>query len=80
MAKLTLNVDSVVVARAKRFAASRGTSISRLVERFLAAISRARSAGGPDEVPPVLERLRAELRGKNVKESDYRDYLERKYT
>lgn len=36
MAKLTLKVDAAVIARAKRYAARHGTSITGLVERFLA--------------------------------------------
>lgn len=37
--KLTLSVDDGVVRRAKRYARARGTSISRLVERFLALVA-----------------------------------------
>jgi hypothetical protein len=36
MAKLTLNVDEGVVSRAKRYAARRGTSVSRLSTDTLA--------------------------------------------
>ena len=35
MTKLTLSVDARVVARAKRYARARGTSVSGLVERML---------------------------------------------
>ena len=35
MPKLTLGVDERVVRGAKRYAAARGTSVSRLVERYV---------------------------------------------
>jgi hypothetical protein len=60
MAKLTLNVDEKVVRGAKRYAAARGTSVSRLVERYLALLSKPPKAG--DETP-VLRMLRGAARG-----------------
>ena len=39
MPKLTLSVDARVVTRAKRYARTRGTSVSRLVETLLDAVS-----------------------------------------
>jgi hypothetical protein len=35
MAKLTLNVDAEIARKAKEFAKSQGTSLSKLVSRFL---------------------------------------------
>lgn len=78
MSKLTLSVDEDVVARAKRYAAGRGTSVSRLVERYLSLVSRPASKE-EDEPPPILARLRAELKGVSVDRADYYRYLERKY-
>ncbi|HEV8199623.1 MAG TPA: DUF6364 family protein [Candidatus Polarisedimenticolia bacterium] len=78
MAKLTLNVDESVAARAKRYAARRGTSVSRLVEQLLALlIGSARQ--DDEEIPPVLARLRQELKGRAADAAAYRRYLERKY-
>jgi hypothetical protein len=78
MAKLTLNVDAAVVARAKRYAARSGTSVSRLVEKLLSLVVR--SAGkADDDLPPVLSRLRADLKDSKPDAADYRRYLERKY-
>lgn len=73
MEKLTLSVDGAVVQRAKRHAAAKGTSVSRLVEAFLDAVTRE----APEAPPPVLARLRGSLKG--VKPQDYRRYLERKH-
>ena len=78
MAKLTLNVDGTVVARAKRYAARQGTSVSRLVEKLLSLVVRT-TAQDDEELPPVLARLRAELRKSKDSPADYRKYLERKY-
>ncbi len=78
MAKLTLNVDESIVTRAKRYAARQGISVSRLVEQFLALVSSAASKGD-DHLPPILTRLRAELKGHSVDSAAYKKHLERKY-
>ena len=74
MRKLTLSVDPEVVRQAKRYAKARGTSVSRLVERFLGLL--ARPPVRPDD-PPVLRRLRGIL--KDGDREDYRRYLDRKH-
>lgn len=78
MTKLTLSVQQGVVKRAKRYAARRGTSVSRLVERYLDLVSRPASEADADPTP-VLKRLRSELKRASVDVADYRRYLERKY-
>jgi hypothetical protein len=75
LAKLTLSIDERVVSRAKRFASRRGTSISRLVERYLEIVSSARRPEEP--APPVLRRLRGIAKG--VDPESYRRHLERKH-
>lgn len=75
MQKLTLSVDASVVARAKRYARSQGTSVSRLVEKMLDVA--ATSSPGVSGAPPVLSRLRGSMKRADV--DDYRRYLERKY-
>lgn len=85
MEKLTLSIDPVVIARAKRYAKARGTSVSRLVEQMLdlassgaAPSSDLRAARAPEAVPtPVLARLRGSLKRGTV--DDYKAYLERKH-
>lgn len=78
MPKLTLSVDQEVVERAKRYAATRGTSVSRLVENYLDAVSRLRRAG-ERKLPPATRGLRGILKGGKYRREDYLDYLERKY-
>ena len=74
--KLTLSVDPKVVVRAKRYAARRRTSVSRLVEEYLDLVSRA-SRSEPHEDPPVLRLMRGVARG--VDPESYRRYLVRKH-
>ena len=65
MPKLTLSVDDEVIRQAKVWAASEGTSISRLVERFLREASS--SPGRPGSgATPVLQRLRGSLKGLEI--------------
>ena len=75
MQKLTLSVDERVVARAKRYARARGTSISRLVEAYLDVVEAA--PAGRRTTPPVLARLRGSLKAGSVE--DYRRHLQRKH-
>lgn len=74
MSKLTLSVDDRVIGRAKRFAARRGTSVSRLVESYLELVSR---PAGDTVSAPVLSRLRGSLSG--AEPAEHRRHLERKY-
>ena len=74
MPKLTLSVDERVVRRAKRYAAAQGTSVSKLVERYLDLLARPFEMS---EAPPVLRMLRGAARG--VSAGIYRKHVSRKY-
>jgi Family of unknown function (DUF6364) len=74
MPKLTLSVDEKVVRAAKRYAAARGTSVSRLVERYLDLLSKPPKS---DDGAPVLRMLRGAARG--VPADAHRRHLNRKY-
>jgi hypothetical protein len=75
IAKLTLSVDPMVVSRAKRLAKARGTSLSRIVESYLRAMSE--EADGGSDQPPILRSLRGIL--KTADFQDYRRHLASKY-
>ena len=75
MAKLTLSVDDAIIERAKAFAERRQTSVSALVERYLARLTEAPRPRTSE--PPVLARLRGTLAGAD--ETQHRAHLERKY-
>lgn len=72
--KLTLSVRPDVVEAAKQYAAANGTSVSQLVEDFLAAVT---SDSPVDARAPILARLRGALRDGSV--DDHRDHLAEKY-
>lgn len=74
MPKLTLSVDDRVVHRAKKYAAAQGTSVSKLVERYLDQLSRPIDMSG---APPVLRLLRGAA--KDVPADARRKHLSRKY-
>jgi hypothetical protein len=74
--KLTLSVDPKVVVRAKRYAARRKTSVSKLVEGYLDLVSRPGSEAA-EEDPPVLRLMRGVARG--VDPEGYGRYLIRKH-
>lgn len=74
MPKLTLSVDEKVVRGAKRYAAARGTSVSRLVERYLHLLSKPFE---PAKGTPVLRLLRGAARG--IPADAHRRHLTRKY-
>jgi len=52
MSKLTLSVNPSIVARAKRYARQNGTSLSKMVEAYLASISAPSLA--PEAAAPLL--------------------------
>jgi hypothetical protein len=75
VSKLTLSVDEQVVRRAKRYAARRGTSVSRMVEQYLRLVTKPPRSTMED--PPVLKMLRGA--GKGVDGEAYRRHLVRRY-
>jgi Family of unknown function (DUF6364) len=74
MPKLTLSVDERVVRRAKRYAAAQGTSVSKLVERYLDLLAQPVDMSS---APPVLRMLRGAARGTPA--DAHRKHVLRKY-
>ena len=75
MSKLTLSVDDAVVTRAKRYAKSRGTSISKMVEAYLSAVAGPPVRASADT--PILRAVKGILKKADTR--DYRRHLETKY-
>jgi len=73
--KLTLHMDKDLIELAKRVARKRGTSVSRLVADFFAALDRA----AEEELPPITRSLWGIAAGTGADEEDYRRYLEDKH-
>lgn len=74
--KLTHSVDAEVVEAAKRYAALQGTSVSQLVEDFLATVARPQASS---PAPPVLSRLRGALRDLDLDEDARQAHLAEKH-
>jgi hypothetical protein len=77
MSKLTLSVDAVVVKRAKSYAVEHGTSISRMVERYLDLVVQPSTSSSNKKAPPALRMLRGAAKG--LDHEDYNLYLVNKY-
>ena len=77
--KLTLNVDRVVIGKAKEYAKSRKISLSKLIESYLASLIKKKSQ--EPEITPLVESLSGIIKLDkrfNHKEG-YTDYLIEKY-
>ena len=78
--KLTLKLDNDVISRAKRYAQSRKTSLSKIVESYLDSVTK------PDsdeiEITPLVQSLSGviSLPEDYDYKKDYTDYLIRKYS
>jgi len=76
--KLTLRLDSELIAAAKRHAGASGTSVSRMVADYFALLT-AEERTPVVETTPAVRRLRGSLKGAAVDKADYRRHLEEKY-
>ena len=80
--KLTLALDQDIIDRAKQYASQRNTSISKLVENFLARITVLNPQDEPaEDISPLVKRLSGVLAlpsDLDTKQA-YRDHLSDKY-
>lgn len=74
--KLTLRLDEELIARAKRYSARSGKSVSQLVADYFALID---AKDSEVKVTPRVRSLRGALAGVEVTEADYRKHLEKKH-
>ncbi|MDQ3604742.1 MAG: DUF6364 family protein [Gemmatimonadota bacterium] len=74
LTKLTLSVDEALVEKAREYSRRRGTSISQMVSRFLAALPE----DGKEEYTPTVRRLLGIL-PPEADVTDYHRHLEEKY-
>ena len=77
--KLTLSVSPEAIARIKRHAARRKTSVSRLFETYVNELT-AESNGG--SLTPILDKLKGVLKDSGVVDpiAEYRAYLVEKHS
>jgi len=75
--KLTLRMDERLIEAAKAEAATRGVSLSRMVESFFAGMLR--KPGKASKLGPITSKLYGRLAGAKIDEEDYLRYIEDKY-
>ncbi|HSU16442.1 DUF6364 family protein [Longimicrobium sp.] len=73
---LNLSVERASIERARRYSEQHGTSISKLVDEFLASLPLDRPRR--EHFPPVVQRLMGSVKG-DVDIEDYHRHLEEKY-
>lgn len=77
--KLTIKLDDAVITRAKRYAKNRKTSLSKMIESYLAAVTE------PDskkiKITPLVKSLSGVVKFPTDYDykKDYTDYLTKKY-
>ena len=78
--KLTLTLDSRVIADAKIYAKSQRASISKIVETFFRRVAQKRTER--KQLPPIVQELAGSvsLPKRYDRKRDYADYLEEKYS
>ena len=76
--KLTLRMDDNLIKSAKEYSAKTGKSVSRIVADLFEIIKNEKLK---KEYPftPTVRSLKGSLKGKQVAEEDYKEYLEEKY-
>jgi hypothetical protein len=79
-AKLTLSLDKKIIASAKKYAQKRGKSVSKIVQDYLASISKSETEQSKPTIGPLTRELSGILKGKSVDyKRDIAEYLEKKY-
>lgn len=76
--KLTLRLDDKLIKKAKIYSAKRGKSVSALVADFFSLLC-VEEKPETKNLPPKVASLRGILKGKKIKEEDYKKYLEKRY-
>jgi len=78
--KLTLRLDNKVISKAKKYAKERNTSLSKMIESYLDAVTRKNISG--IEITPLVKSLSGviKLPADYQHRKDYTDYLDQKYS
>lgn len=77
--KLTLKLDKQVIERAKAYARYTNTSLSKLIENYLSALTTESSK--EDDINPITESLTGIIKLQDNKDfkKEYTSYLNEKY-
>ena len=76
--KLTLRLEEDLIRFAKKHASIMGKSVSQLVADYFYLLDK-KSSKGKQQITPIVKSLRGSLKGPDVDEKDYKNYLEDKY-
>jgi hypothetical protein len=74
--KLTLKLEKEVIEKAKFYAKSQHTSLSRLIENYLMTIT---SEEDQESITPLVKSLSGIIDLPEDEKEDYSDYLTKKY-
>jgi len=78
--KLTLRLDENLIEFAKEYSAQTGKSVSRLVADLFEIIKNEKLQQETEsEISPTVHSLHGVLKGRNIREADYKRHLEEKY-
>jgi hypothetical protein len=78
--KLTLKLNSEVIARSKSYAKKRNTSLSKMIESYLDSVTK--EDNSRIEITPLVKSLSGviEIPADYDYRKDYPDYLDQKYS
>ena len=78
--KLTLSMDKGVIETAKKYASKNNTSLSHLIENYLASITKP-SQKSAEKISPLVKSLSGVLKPekKQDRKKQYGDFLANKY-
>lgn len=76
--KLTLRMDDNLIESAKAWSAQSGKSISRIVADLFTLMQQ-ESRGGQENLTPTVKSIKGILKGLQVDEAEYRNYLAEKF-
>ena len=62
MSKLTLSINQPVIDQAKEYARSQGKSLSRIVEEYLANITKAKKIVKEQQIANLVDELRGSVK------------------
>ena len=77
--KLTLRLEDDLINKVKILARKRGKSLSRIVAEYFSYITSEEFSGQAD-LPPFVKSLYGSLAKEKLDESDYKKFLEKKYS
>jgi len=76
--ELILELDEKLVDKAKKISELKGITLSKLVSDYFQLFDIL-SLQKDEDLTPIVKSLKGSLKGANIDESDYKQYLEEKY-